>query len=180
MTQNPKTGAPPPQDAEQGNEIDPRLKEPASPGQYRSGIDGPGESTSKNPGHANPAHNTPGHERQDEPGQHDPGQPSQGQTQSYPGIKGGKARALAEDEDMDRKQADETTKRDPRSELGLKSPVKEAKDTEERMNRQEAQGGKATQFDGSPAPQGSASTSFKPKDDTPAKLKKSEGPRNDQ
>lgn len=180
MTQNQKPGNPPPQDPEQGNEIDPRLKEPTSPGQYRSGIDGPGAPARKNPGHANPAHNTPGHNRRDEPGQQDPGKPSQGQTQSYPGIKGSKVRALEENGETDKKQAEGAAQKDPRSELGLKSPVKETMNTSERMNRQEAQRGKATQFDGNPAPQGSPSTTFKPKDDTPATLKKSEGPRNDQ
>ncbi|MFW7343691.1 hypothetical protein V0R37_19360 [Pollutimonas sp. H1-120] len=175
--QKPKT---PSQDPEQGNEIDPRLKEPASPGQYRSGIDEPGKPSKKNPGHANPAHNTPGHARQDEPGQQDPGQPSQGRTQSYPGIKGPKARALEEDSPMSKEQAESGIKKDPRSELGLKSPIKESEGASQRMNRQESQGRKATQFNGNPNPQGAHSSALKPKDDTPAKLDKSEGPRNDQ
>jgi hypothetical protein len=126
MTAKQKSDRPAQQNPEQGNEIDPRLKEPASPGQYRSGIDGPGESSKKNPGHTNPAHNTPGHDRQDEPGQQDKGHPGQGQTQSYPGIKGPEAHALQQDSAMDKKQAQGDTEKDPRSELGLKSPIKES------------------------------------------------------
>jgi hypothetical protein len=128
MTQNHKPEPPSQQDPEKGNDIDPRQKEPASPGQYRSGIDGPGTPSKKNPGHTNPAHNTPGHARQDEPGQQDPGQPGQGRTQSYPGTKGPAAQALQEDSAMDKKQAERGTEKDPRSELGLKSPVNEPKD----------------------------------------------------
>lgn len=71
---------------------------------------------------------------------------------------------------------------DPRAELGLKSPTKDAgadeSDTEQK--RQEAEGRKATQFDGNPNPQGAVTTALGPKDDTPSKLKKVEGPRDDQ
>lgn len=67
---------------------------------------------------------------------------------------------------------------DPRAELGLKTPTKDSVDEE--MKRQKAEGQKATQFDGSPNPQGARSSAFKPEDDTPARLKKTEGPRDDQ
>lgn len=149
MKQDQKPENPSQQDPEQGNKIDPRLKEPVGPGQHHSDIGEPGK---KNPGHANPAHNTPGHTRQNQPGQQDPGQPGQGQTQSYPGIKGPKARALQEDSASAKEQAKESVEKDPRAELGLKSPNKDAESTNERMNRQEAQGRKATQFDGKPNP----------------------------
>ena len=95
------------QNPEQGNEVDPRLKEPYGPEGYRSGIDGPGSPTSNNPGHANPAHNTPGQIRQDQPGQQDVGQPGQGQTQSYPGIKGPETRNLEQDSANDKEQVEE-------------------------------------------------------------------------
>lgn len=80
--------------SEQGDDLDARLNEPYGPGQYRSGIDGPGEPAKKNPGHTNPAHNTPGHERGDRPDR----SPARGEVQppSYPGIRGPKARRLAE------------------------------------------------------------------------------------
>lgn len=99
--------APAQQDPEKGNDIDPRLKEPAGPGQYRSGMDDPDHPAKSNPGQANPAHNTPGHIRRDQPGQHDQGHPAQKKTQSYPGIMGRKARALKEhdgDGDSTRKE----------------------------------------------------------------------------
>ena len=67
---------------------------------------------------------------------------------------------------------------DPRAELGLKSPVKSSED--EQARRQEVEGKKATQFDGNPSPQGAPSSPFKPEDDTPAILKKTKGPRDDQ
>lgn len=67
---------------------------------------------------------------------------------------------------------------DPRAELGLKSPTKGSKDDGSR--REEAEGQKATQFDGNPSPQGAPSSPLKPKDDTPGLLKKTEGPRDDQ
>lgn len=50
----------------------------------------------------------------------------------------------------------------------------------DRQAQDEAKGQKATQFDGSPNPQGTSSSALKPKDDTPMTLKKSEGPRDDQ
>lgn len=37
----------------------------------------------------------------------------------------------------------------------------------------------ATRFDGNPNPAAASSTPLKPRDDTPLKLKKSKGPRND-
>lgn len=104
MEQDRKPTKPSQQGPEQGNEIDPRLKEPYGPEGYRSGIDDPGAPTKKNPGHANPAHNTPGQMRQDQSGQQDLGQPGQGQTQSYPGIKGPKARELQHDSAIDKEE----------------------------------------------------------------------------
>ena len=110
MEQDRKPPKPSQQDPEQGNKTDPRLKEPYGPEGYRSGIDDPGAPTKKNPGHTNPAHNTPGQMRQDESGQQDLGQPGQGQTQSYPGIKGPKARELQHDSAIDRKEVEEVEK----------------------------------------------------------------------
>jgi len=81
---------------DEGDEINPRLETPASPGQYRSGVDDPGNPNKKNPGHTNAAHNTPGHQRKDQPGRQNTAQPGQAQSQSYPGIAGKKARALIE------------------------------------------------------------------------------------
>ncbi|HEY9280410.1 MAG TPA: hypothetical protein VIP51_10090 [Eoetvoesiella sp.] len=99
MEQDRKSGKPSQRDPEQGNKIDPRLREPYGPEGYRSGIDDRGPATKKNPGHPNPAHNTPGHIRQNQPGQQGPGQPGQSQTQSYPGTQGPKARDLQQDSD---------------------------------------------------------------------------------
>jgi hypothetical protein len=65
MEEKKDAGSTPKQDPEKGNELNPRLKEPASPGLYLSGMDEPGKPTKKNPGHTNPSHNTPGHVRQD-------------------------------------------------------------------------------------------------------------------
>lgn len=107
MQQDSKPAKPSQQDPEKGNEIDPRQKEPYGPEGYRSGIDDPGSPTSKNPGHTNPSHNTPGHIRQDQPGQQDAGQPGQDQTQSYPGIKGPKARDLQQDSAIDAKEVEQ-------------------------------------------------------------------------
>lgn len=90
---------PTPESSEQGDDLDARLNEPYGPGQYRSGIDEPGEPTKKNPGHNNPRHNTPGHDRHDKPvGEETPAatSPGQDQTASYPGLKGPKARELAQ------------------------------------------------------------------------------------
>jgi hypothetical protein len=78
-------------------------KKPANPSQQNT--DPPGNQGKKNAGHTNPAHNTPGQTRQDQPGQQDPGQPGQGETQSYPGIKGPKARDLQQDSTTDKGQA---------------------------------------------------------------------------
>ncbi len=69
-------------------------------------------------------------------------------------------------------------KLDPREELGLKSPVPDGDNAPKSELTEEGQ--KATQFDGNPAPQGAPSSTFKPKDDTPMKLGKSKGPRDDQ
>lgn len=66
---------------------------------------------------------------------------------------------------------------DPRAELGLKSPEEVSESGEPSQRRQEAEGQKATRFDGSSSPKGAASDTLKPKDDTPMKLKKKEGPR---
>lgn len=46
--------------------------------------------------------------------------------------------------------------------------------------RKTAQDDKATRFDGDPNPKGSKSDVFKPKDDTPFRLKKKDGPANPQ
>lgn len=96
MERKQKPANPPKQNPEAGNATEPQRKEPASPGQYRSGIDQPGAPSKKNPGHANPAHNTPGDTRQDKPGQQEHPQPGQGRSQSYPGIEGRKTRQLKE------------------------------------------------------------------------------------
>ncbi len=104
MKQDQRPGKPSQQDPERGNKIDPRLKEPYGPEGYRSGIDDPGHPTKKNPGHTNPTHNAPGHIRQNQPGQQDPGHPGQGQTQSYPGIKGAKARELQQDKPLKKEE----------------------------------------------------------------------------
>ena len=78
----------------QNDDPDARLNEPYGPGQYRSGVDRPGQPTSKNPGHTSPAHNTPGHERADPPDRAVSSE--QKQPSNYPGIMGPKARALKE------------------------------------------------------------------------------------
>lgn len=65
--------------------------------------------------------------------------------------------------------------RDPRTELGLKSPAEELSEANEDTSAR-----KATQFDGNPSPKGAQSDTFKPKDDTPLYLKKTEGVRDDQ
>lgn len=68
--------------------------------------------------------------------------------------------------------------KDPRAELGLKSPREDQKSEEknEGLARTEAQGRKATMFDGNPNPEGTNSPAQN-KDDTPMRLKKTEGPR---
>lgn len=60
--------------------------------------------------------------------------------------------------------------RDPRTELGLKSPTDDLSEANENTPER-----KATQFDGNPNPQGAQSDTFTPKDDTPLHLKKYEG-----
>lgn len=106
MKQDHKPAKPSQQDPEQGNEINPSLKEPYGPAGFRSGMDDPGPPTKKNPGHTNPSHNTPGHVRQDQVGQQEPGEPGQGETQSYPGIKGPKARDLQHDSAIDKAEVE--------------------------------------------------------------------------
>jgi hypothetical protein len=184
MTQNPRSVKPSQQDPEQGNEIDPRRREPIGPDGERGGIDDLDAPSNKNPGHTNPSHNTPGHVRQDQPGQHDTGEPGQGQTQSYPGIRGPKVKALEQDDAIDKKEAEKVKhsadkktdtaegELDPRQELGLKSVAKESESVSENHRRQEMQGQKATQFDGNPNPQGAPSSPLGPKDETPLVLEK--------
>ncbi len=59
-------------------------------------------------------------------------------------------------------------------ELGLKRPAQP-----EPTDVSAPENSKATEFDGSPAPEGAPDGPLGPKDDTPAILKKKEGPRND-
>lgn len=182
MTQDQKPEHPSQQDPGQGNEIDPRQKEPIGPGGDRGGIDKPGAPTSKNPGHTNPSHNTPGHTRQDQPGQQDKGTPGQGQTQSYPGIKGPATHDLEQDNAMDKQEAEQVkhsaekkggtdqNELHPRPELGLKSVVEESEYANEDSIPQEAEKQKATQFDRNRNPEGAPSTPLGPKDDAPVSL----------
>lgn len=94
MSQQPKNH----EEAQQGGDKEAREHEPYGPGQYRSGTDGPGEPTKKNPGHTNPAHNTSGQEREDRASPvQDP--PEQAQPPSYPGLVGEKARELKENKE---------------------------------------------------------------------------------
>jgi|GEM_PF-4982895 len=82
--------------SEQGDDLDARLNEPYGPGQYRSGVESPGQPSKKNPGHTNPAHNTPGHERGDKPHRaKDTGH--RGEHASYPGIQGAETRRMKEE-----------------------------------------------------------------------------------
>jgi len=48
---------------------------------------------------------------------------------------------------------------------------------DENATRDEAEGNKATRFDGDPTPKAAARSAFKPKDDTPLILEKKSGPR---
>ncbi len=105
MEQDKKAARPSQTNPEQGNEVDPRQKEPYGPGGDRGGIDDPGSPAKKNPGQTNPAHNTPSRMRQDQAGQQDLGQPGQDQTQSYPGTKGPKTHDLQQDSAIDAKEA---------------------------------------------------------------------------
>ncbi len=68
--------------------------------------------------------------------------------------------------------------KDPRAELGLKSPTKDAENKNKSAKRQEAERQKATQFDGNPNPKGVPSSPLELKDDTPMTLGKES--RNDQ
>ena len=72
---------------------------------------------------------------------------------------------------------DPTERREPnpREELKKELPTKHPEDT---RDRKEAENNKVTQFDGNPNPQGTETTPLGPKDDTPFKLDKVEGPRN--
>lgn len=69
---------------------------------------------------------------------------------------------------------------DPRAELGLRSPEELSESTDGNQKRKEAEGQKATRFDGSPNPDGASSETLKPRDDTPMTLERKEGPRDDQ
>lgn len=82
--------------SEQGDDLKARQNEPYGPGQYRSGIDKPGEPTKKNPGHTNPQHNTPGRERHDKPDAVDDVASDQAGPAHYPGIRGAEAQDLAQ------------------------------------------------------------------------------------
>lgn len=190
MTQDQKSKNPSQQDPEQGNEIDPRQREPVGPGGDRGSMDEPGAPTSKNPGHTNPSHNTPGHTRHDQPGQQDKGTPGQGQTQSYPGIKGPGAHDLEQDNAIDKQEAEQVkhsaekkggtahNELDSRAELELKSVAEESERANEDPGPQEAEGQKAKQSDGDPNPKGPPSTPLEPKDDAPVSVGKES--RNDQ
>lgn len=82
------------------------------------------------------------------------------------------------DKPVDIQSAEQSShEKDPRAELGLKSPTKDS-DKDESTKRQEAEGQKATQFDGNPSAQGAPSSPLGPKDDTPTILGKES--RNDQ
>jgi len=76
-------------------ETEAQRKEPFGPGQYRSGIDEPGEPTKKNAGHTSPQHNTPGLQRHDGPSSAKP--PIRADMGSYPGVMGPKARELTQE-----------------------------------------------------------------------------------
>lgn len=62
----------------------------------------------------------------------------------------------------------------PRKDL---PPNEHDRPSHDENKRSEAEASKATQFDGSPNPQGAEREAFKPKDDTPAVLDKKSGPR---
>lgn len=64
----------------------------------------------------------------------------------------------------------------PREELKRELPNK---NPEDKRDRKEAENQKVTQFDGNPNPQGTQTHLLGPKDDTPLKLDKVKGPRND-
>ncbi len=83
--------------------------------------------------------------------------------------------------DQGKKPSESGHEKDPRAELGLKDPGKDQQPQENDKDRTaaEAQGQKATLFDGNPNPTGADSSVLRPKDDTPIRLKKTEGPRND-
>lgn len=72
----------------------------------------------------------------------------------------------------DQKNAKDQNELHPRPELGLKSVAEESEYANEDSVRQEAEGQKATQFDGNPNPQGGPSTPLEPKDDAPMSLGK--------
>jgi len=88
----------------------------------------------------------------------------------------------ADSREHGKKQSKSGHEKDPRAELGLKDPGGDQQRQENDKDRTaaEAQGQKATRFDGNPNPTGAESSVLRPKDDTPIRLKKNEGPRNDQ
>ncbi|HLU15532.1 MAG TPA: hypothetical protein VKZ71_06835 [Burkholderiaceae bacterium] len=65
--------------------------------------------------------------------------------------------------------------KDPRAELGLTPPP-----TVSGEQSEDTPADKATRFDGNPNPQGAQSETLKPKDDTPMRLKKTEGVSDEQ
>lgn len=58
-----------------------------------------------------------------------------------------------------------------------KPPTGKNRPSHDPSKRAEAESSKATQFDGSPNPEGAERSALKPKDDTPAMLDKKSGPR---
>jgi len=66
---------------------------------------------------------------------------------------------------------------EPRKPLEQELPNKEQEDG---TKPQEAKNQKATRFDGSPNPHAAPNTALKPQDDTPSRLEKRSGPRDDQ
>lgn len=102
--------------------------------------------------------NTPKQD-QNAPERNKPGKSGQADTQQTP-------------QRQNRSQEQQNREQDPRDELGLRSPAEHSESAPTRDTDT-----KATQFDGNPNPQGAASGTLKPKDDTPLTLKKKDGPR---
>ncbi len=73
------------------------------------------------------------------------------------------------------KGPNDPTQRDPnpREELEIDLPNK---NSETPYDKKDIKGEKATQFDGNPNPQAAPQDTFKPQDDTPARLEKKQGP----
>jgi len=69
---------------------------------------------------------------------------------------------------------DRTEKPAAASDAASSKPGRPAHDESKRT---EAEGAKATRFDGDPNPVGASRSAFKPQDDTPAVLDKKSGPR---